>query len=333
MNGPTTRGFSSTDILINGTHKSLSETSDHRLLIAKITCLCVTSIVGTVANLIICTTLLRRKRKSSEYFILNLAIADLMVCSIGIPLDVYDQSKGAKWPYGSFLCKVIYPAQTLVVLVSIMTLTAMSLERYRAIVTPFKRKFSKGAIMAGIGFIWVLGLAVVAPYAKVLSIIEDKCIEEWPGENDGNYYTLALFIIDYCIPLTIITYCYSRAGFELHKSAKTLYRDHSRRQKPSSQTILLQKRFRRNKRVIKVFSLAVIMFVVCVLPGDCYWMWISFGDGSTFAYENHLQTFVNVLLYANSAINPFIFGAYQVLCFRRTKMVRRNHFHTMTESS
>ena len=112
---------------------------DYYLFITQIICYCVISFVGTLANVVICVGLSRGRLKSSEYFILNLAIADLLVCAIGIPLDIYE-NYSESWPYGAFLCHVIYPSQTLLILISILTLMGMSLERHRAICSPLKQR-------------------------------------------------------------------------------------------------------------------------------------------------------------------------------------------------
>lgn len=46
-------------------------------------------IMGIVVNLVLCGVLLRRKYWSiSEYFIFNLVIIDLMICVVGILLDI-----------------------------------------------------------------------------------------------------------------------------------------------------------------------------------------------------------------------------------------------------
>ena len=301
----------------------MTEEQEKWLFILQFACLLITCVVGTIGNAFICLVLYRAKRKSSDYFILNLATTDFLVCAIGIPLDIYEQQRGDTWPYGKVACHVIYPSQTLLVLVSIMTLTAMSLERYRAIITPLKRKLGKKVIMASIFLIWSMGFGIVVPYSRVLTYDGVYCFEQWPGENHGNYYTLALFIIDYCIPLTIIAYCYSRASYSLHMSCGSF--------DGKEQHSAMKKRLDSNKRVIKTFSLAVIVFVICMLPGDVYWMWVSFGDTSSFAYEGPLRTFTNIMLYANSAINPFIFGA---CCRNRSKFVfrRGNRSRTRTMS-
>lgn len=295
-----------------------TDRTEQSLLIVSIVFLCIISLVGIIGNVMIWKMLIQRKRKSSEYFIMNLAVADLTVCAMGIPLEIYEQLHDT-WQFGVILCKMIWPYQTLLVLVSIMTLTAMSLERYRAIMTPFKPRLKKSHLLKAMALIWIIGLCVVAPYVKILNYDGEKCQEEWPTKMSGAYYTLSLLVIDYCIPLTIIAYCYARAGFKLYENTKQFKQVTGASE---VQNFAQRKRHRRNTRAIKIFSFAVLMFLVCMLPGDCYWMWKSFGGNSTFAYENHFKTFSNILLYANSAINPFIFGACHLGC---TRELRRSH--------
>lgn len=118
---------------------AIQDDVNYYLFITQIVCFCVISFVGTLGNVVICVGLSRGRRKSSEYFILNLATADLLVCAVGIPLDIYEQYSDS-WPYGPFLCHVIYPSQTLLILISILTLMGMSLERHRAICSPLKQR-------------------------------------------------------------------------------------------------------------------------------------------------------------------------------------------------
>ena len=289
--------------------------TDDFLFITQIVCYCVISIVGSLANLVICVGLSRGRLKSSEYFILNLAVADLLVCAIGIPLDIYLQYVDS-WPYGAFLCRVISPSQTLLILVSILTLMGMSLERHRAICNPLKQRLTSKWICCSIACIWVISIAAVVPYANALDYINNDCEENWSVPENAKYYTLALFIIDYCIPLTIITYCYAKAGYVLNSKFKKFNRKESTSAK---QNMAVMKRLQQKKKVIKIFSTAVVLFVVCVLPGDCYWMWLSFRSDKYHPHDSHLQAFSTIMLYANSAINPFIFGAVQMICNQRLK--------------
>lgn len=310
---PSTAGHQDAD---NNTTTSGSDS----LLAVKLTCFIAISCVGIIGNILICVKLFGSKRKSSECFILNLALTDLMVCAIGIPLDIYEQLHKT-WVYGSALCKVVWPCQTLLILVSILTLTAMSLERYRVIITPLKPKLQKHDILKAIVAIWIMGMAIVFPYINALTYNRGKCVEMWAGARDSDYYTLALFIIDYCIPLSIISYCYGRVGFRLYKSNLQFNDAPAARKDSKIQNHAQKNRLQRNTRIIKVFGFAVVMFVVCMLPGDIYWMWTSWGEVH-FPYDDYFKTFANILVYANSAINPFIFGTcnvscFQTLCFRR----------------
>jgi hypothetical protein len=302
-------------------------TAEDSLIVVKLACLSAISLIGVIGNVLICATLIGHKRKTSEMFILNLAITDLLVCGVGIPLDIY-QELHVLFPYGPVLCKVIWPSQTLLVLVSILTLTAMALERYRAIITPLKPKPKKQGILKCIAIIWLFGLAVVMPYIKALTYADRDCYETWPNARDPDYYTLVLFVIDYCIPLTIISYCYIRVGVKLYKSNLQFSASPVRKSGLNSDAQRI--RLKRNTRIIKVFSFAVVMFVICMLPGDIYWLYKSWGQ-SEIPYENHFSTFANILLYANSMINPFIFGTCNIQClqsiFLRTK--QQNSSYTL----
>ncbi|XP_046844021.1 neuropeptide Y receptor type 4-like [Xenia sp. Carnegie-2017] len=295
------------------------------LFITQIVFYCAISAAGTFANVIILSGLLRGRLRSSECFIMNLAIADLLVCAVGIPLDIY-QHYSKWWPYGKVLCHVIYPLQTSLILISILTLMGMSIERHRAICSPLKRRLSKKSILASIVVIWLVAAATVTPFSNALKYSPKKeCTEQWSAHY-AKYYTLTLFIMDYCIPLTIITYCYGRAGYVLHTQFQQF---NTKKTTSSKQHIATLKRLNQSKKIIKKFSTAVLTFVICVLPGDCYWMWLSFRGYLKHPYDDHLGAFSALMLYANSAINPFIFGAMQMICKQNLKL-RLSNQHANT---
>ena len=80
--------------------------------------------------------------------------------------------------------------------------------------------------------------------------MNNDCSEKnWSVPENAKYYTLALFIIDYCIPLTIITYCYVKAGYVLNSKFKKFNRKESLSAK---QNTAVMKRLQQNKKVIKV---------------------------------------------------------------------------------
>lgn len=308
----------------NATGNETKGLDDKTTMFFAIMCFAIISMVGMIANVVIIVKLMKHKRKSSEYFILNLSITDLVVCSLCIPLDIYDQFAGT-WKYGAFMCKIIWPFQTLFTLISILTLTAMAIERHRVIMTPFKPRLTRSDLLKVILLIWFIGFCVIAPYIHHLEYDGTECIEKWPHKMSGAYYTLSLLIIDYCIPLTIIAYCYGRAGYKLFVNTREF-------KTVNSGIMNHMKRLERNKRVIKIFSFAVLVFLICMLPSDIYWMWSSFGDDSDFAHKKNFETFSYILIYSNSCFNPFIFGACNFSCFRK-KSSMSSHRKLVQEGS
>ena len=87
------------------------------------------------------------------------------------------------WPFGAFMCKVVWPFQTVLIAVSVGTLTCMAIERYRAILTTFKTMLSQNVVKIVICAVWCLSVALVAPY---------------PGGEGRRHF--GIFWVDMCRP-------------------------------------------------------------------------------------------------------------------------------------
>lgn len=275
------------------------------LLIVQITCYSAIVLTGSIGNFMLIFALaLERHRKTSQYFILNLATVDLLTCIISIPFDI-SLLLLSGWPFGSVLCRIIYPLQTLFMAVSVATLLCMALERHRAIIHPLKPKIPGGVIKMVITLIWVLSAGLVSPYVFALKMKEGDCVENWPN-NDPIYpklFTLCVFLILYMGPLCVISVAYTRVGIRLHGLS------HKAELLTASKKWSKKYRARQNIRVVKVFVIAVVAFAFCLLPFQVMWMWSEFGNGQEWKHFSTLLTFANVMVYANSAVNPYIFGA------------------------
>ena len=156
-----------TSIAMNDSNRTTKESlpSSETLAIVQVTFYTAITIFGTTANLALCGTMIRKNqpRNASEYLILNLAFTDLMTCAVGIPLDVA-VILSQRWPFGAFMCKVVWPFQTVLIAVSVGTLTCMAIERYRAILTTFKTMLSQNVVKIVICAVWCLSVVLVAPY-------------------------------------------------------------------------------------------------------------------------------------------------------------------------
>ena len=265
------------------------------------------TIIGLVGNVLIIITLLgRQTRRVGEYLILNLAITDLLTCTVSIPFDLAERLSGG-FPFGSILCYLIYPLQTVLMAVSVITLLSMSLERHRVVMTPLRPRVLPRTAKIAIAISWMVPCTVIIPYALVLRLEGKQCMEKWPEDWYVKVFTLTNFALFYVVPLAVITFSYIRAGMKIHKELQRL--DYLMEESHRSQVNYKKRRTLQKMRTTKVFIVAVGAFLICMLPTHASWIWHDFGRGWESAYFKDVLIFSNILMYANSASNPFIFGS------------------------
>lgn len=266
----------------------------------KLTLYVVIFLVSVLGNSLVCTVILRRKKMKTvtNYFILNLSIADLTFTCICIPFDIPVQEMGGLWPYGALLCKVVYPLQTLLLFASIYTLTAVSLSRYWAINHPLRKqittKWAKWIILG----IWISSIIPVIPYIQVSkkNSLSGKCEEEWSSKNSRKTYTACLFVFEYLFPLTVISVAYASIGWELRRRAQ------------NGNPCLQDRKAKEAKKIVRMLKIVTLLFAVCLLPNNILWIWLDFGNAEE-KYEGFwdLVAFGNIITFANSAANPICY--------------------------
>ena len=276
-------------------------------------------IVGFTGNSVVCVTLLSRQtRRVGEYLILNLAVTDLATCAISIPFDLVERLSGG-FPFGSILCYMVYPFQTVLMAVSVITLLSISLERHRVVMTPLRPRVLPRTAKIAICLSWFVPSLVLIPYVLVLRVEEKQCMEKWPKDWYVKLFTITNFALFYVVPLSIIASSYIRAGRKIRKELLRL--ENVVEGVHRCQVQYTKKRTLQKMRITKVFIVAVGAFLICMLPTHVAWIWHDFGRGWKSKYFEDVLIFANILMYANSASNPFIFGSLKGFSF--SKVYRR----------
>lgn len=254
-------------------------------------------IFGVLGNATVCFIMHQRKklRTVTNFFILNLAISDLIFAG-SIPLEFPLIIDDYKWPYTSFFCKLYSPVQTIVVSVSIFTLTAVSVIRYRAIIHPLKRQISHVHANYLLFGIWTFSTLLMIPHFVTLKLKGSTCDEEWPHSSYRKIYTTLLCVCFYVVPLIIVVFAYAMIVKELSKE-------------PDYHNIALKNvRNEETKKVVSLLIKITVVFAICNLPAQLMWMWLDFGNADeTFPYFWDLLTFLNIFMFANSACNPLLY--------------------------
>ncbi|XP_078606797.1 uncharacterized protein LOC144879329 [Branchiostoma floridae x Branchiostoma japonicum] len=104
--------------------------------------LCVVCALGTTGNLLVILVNARRKDKSSAtIFVLTLAVVDLFICALKIPLKIVEMQHVT---YTSTVWCKSSPYFTLASLLSsVFLLTAIAVDRYRAVARPVKYRVAR----------------------------------------------------------------------------------------------------------------------------------------------------------------------------------------------
>lgn len=100
-------------------------------------------VVGVVGNVLTCSVITRNKTMwtPTNYYLFSLALSDLLVLLLGMPLELYELWQNYPFLLGRGGCYFKTFLFETVCLASILNVTALSMERYIAVVHPLRAKY------------------------------------------------------------------------------------------------------------------------------------------------------------------------------------------------
>ncbi|KAL4648767.1 neuropeptide Y receptor type 2-like [Arapaima gigas] len=246
----------------------------------------------------------RNMRTVTNFFIANLAVADLMVDSLCLPFTlVYTLLD--EWKFGAVLCHLVPYAQALSVHVSILTLTVIALERHRCIVFHLDQRFSRRSSFAIIALTWAAAAVLAGPLAIFREYRHEEipsinlhiavCSEKWPhGTNwDGIIYSLSMLLLQYVLPLGVISYAYVRIWVKLKNHVSPCNRSDS---------------LHRRKKTTKMLALVVVVFAICWLPFHIFQLAIDLDLVLNLKEYKLLYTLFHIIAMCSTFTNPLLYG-------------------------
>ncbi|KAL3214611.1 hypothetical protein MRX96_034777 [Rhipicephalus microplus] len=170
----------------------------------------------------------RRMQTVTNFFIANLAVADIIIGLFSIPFQ-FQAALLQRWVLPEFMCAFCPFVQVLSVNVSIFTLTAIALDRYRAVMSPLKARTTKLRAKFIICGIWTLAVAAALPCAlalrvetqvesHALNLTKPFCHEVGISRKAWRIYNHVLVCLQYFFPLLTICFVYARMGLKLKES-------------------------------------------------------------------------------------------------------------------
>ncbi|KAH8406955.1 hypothetical protein KR222_001261 [Zaprionus bogoriensis] len=299
------------------THNRAIESPWYHLLVAMYTVLIV---FGAIGNIMVVIAVVRKPimRTARNLFILNLAISDLLLCLVTMPLTLME-ILSKFWPYGScaILCKMIPMLQALSIFVSTISITAIAFDRYQVIVYPTRDCLQFVGAVTILAGIWILAFALASPLLIYKQLIKKEmplilqhlgvpqsisyCIEDWPVNEGRFYYSIFSLCVQYLVPILIVSVAY----FGIYNKLKTRITVVTV-QSSSQRKVERGRRMKRTNRLL--ISIAVI-FGVSWLPLNFFNLYADMQHPSAVTQRMLVAYAICHMIGMSSACsNPLLYG-------------------------
>ncbi|OAD61071.1 [Phe13]-bombesin receptor, partial [Eufriesea mexicana] len=284
-------------------------------------------VVGLIGNGIVVYTLIRHPnmRNVPNTYVLSLAVGDLLVIITCVPFTMFLYTFES-WPWGLAVCKLSECAKDISIGVSVFTLTALSGERYCAIVNPIRRHVAglsaKPSTILIASLIWVLAILLATP-AALYSHVQIRQLQKnhtilfcnpFPKKFGDSYkkgMVMFKFLVYYSIPFLVITGFYLGMARHLELSTRNMPGE-------LSTGCHRMEQIRARKKVGKMVIALVVIFFICFLPYHVFMLWYHFCPSSEEDYDDfwHALRIIGFCLsFLNSCVNPialyFVSGIFR----------------------
>ncbi|XP_033494307.1 type-1 angiotensin II receptor [Epinephelus fuscoguttatus] len=303
MTNITTEGIS-LDCGMSGTHEFI-----FTLVPIVYSCIFVIGIVGN--SMVVAVIYCYMKLKTvANIFVLNLAVSDLTFL-ITLPMWATSTAIGYHWPFGGFLCKACAGLVTFNLYTSIFFLTALSMDRYLAIVHPMRSRRFRTVVYARITcvVIWLFAFVLTVPtamtrdlhkitnYTTVCGILHPNIEDALRLKELLLAISLMKSLLGFLVPFIIIITCYCLIGRAL------LGKRHIQKSSRS-----------RDDEVLRMLAAALLAFFLCWMPHQVFHLMqiltqLKLVENCTILdIIDTAMPFTICIAYFNSCVNPLVYG-------------------------
>nr|XP_006115446.1 G-protein coupled receptor 183-like [Pelodiscus sinensis]XP_014425194.1 G-protein coupled receptor 183-like [Pelodiscus sinensis]XP_025036655.1 G-protein coupled receptor 183-like [Pelodiscus sinensis] len=247
----------------------------------------------------------RRKINSTTLYSTNLVLSDLLFTT-ALPTRIIYYALGFHWPFGEIFCRLTALIFYINTYAGVNFMTCLSIDRFFAVVHPFRyhkmRRIEHAKYICI--FVWCLVFSQTLPlliHSMSNEETERTTCMEYPNFEKIEHLPWILLgacLIGYIIPLGIILFCYSQISCKLFQTAK---------ENPLTEKSGI------NKKAINIIIFVIVAFVICFTP---YHIAIIqhmvkklqynplCGEQQTFQKSLHYTVF---LMNFNCCMDPFIY--------------------------
>ncbi|XP_015680276.1 neuromedin-U receptor 2 [Protobothrops mucrosquamatus] len=279
-------------------------------------------IVGVSGNLLVCLVILKHRylKTPTNYYLFSLAISDLLVLPCGMPLEVYEMWSNYPFLFRLVGCYFKTAFFETVCFASILIVTMVSIERYMAVLHPFRAKLknTQQRALRIILILWLLSALFSLPNTSIHCIV----LQYFPNHTEVpgsvicavvksmwiyNWIIRLTSLLFYMLPMSANSVLYCLMGLKVR-------RDRSLEAKEMQTNVKLSCR----KFITRMLFVLVIIFGVRWAPFHTDRLFYSFVATWTEPLANIfniIHVISGIFFYLSSAVNPIIYHVFS-WCFR-----------------
>ena len=283
------------------------------VVVTETTIFALVMIISFLGNLLVCYAVYRnpRLRNPSNYYIISLALTDILQASFPMPFSVAYFATG-EWSFGTAVCAFIAILKLSLTKVSAFTMTLMALSRYYKVVksNKYQAVFKPRNIVATALLAWIIPMTFFT-----LSVF---ALDQETEPNRG----FAICIVEFAKPFYPVLFglIYSPYFF-----VAFCYWKIYRKVKIHKVNVSWQSSNAADVKVSKTLFVTVVSFVGLLFPAHIIFTLSKFQRLSVSRFLSVVAAF---LTFMTSCTNPFIYG-YMNRAFRsefkKCLMPKRGH--------
>lgn len=258
---------------------------------------CVINITSFVGNILVLIAFCRnpRLRKPANYYVIALAVADIILASFAMPFSCASTILG-EWIFGQAICWLQAALATMLGTATLVTLALIATNRLLTVVYPSIHRWlaSKTTILISIFAAWCVTATI--PLSFYLTGVTNLfhpgyslCLFDFSAAS--YILVIPIAIVDAFLPYQVIFFCY----FKIWRFIRN-HRAHMFSSTVNADEI----------RLNRLFLLIVISFTVCYTPFTFVILLESFQKQILIPRE--VYVFANMMVGLSCCVNPVIYG-------------------------
>ncbi|XP_019762499.2 adipokinetic hormone/corazonin-related peptide receptor variant I [Dendroctonus ponderosae] len=282
-------------------------------------------LIAAIGNLTVFISLFRSRHRKSRISLMirHLAIADLIVTFVMIPIEVGWRLTG-RWIAGNAACKIVQFLRALGPYLSSNVLVCISLDRYFAVMYPLRvniaRQRGKVMLLAA----WGASLLYCVPQCFVFHVRAHpknpdfkQCVAfgSFPNEVMELVYNISCILFLYFIPLFVIIVAYSCILAEISRTSRSHNNNSKEVNQPNGKLRLRRsdtKNIERARiRTLRMTVTIVVIYIFCCTPYTMMTLWYMFDRATAEkSLPDFVQDFFFLMVVSNSCMNPIVYGSF-----------------------